>query len=84
MAVDLRASSLVLGPHTPTLDPDSVHSHAAGSVSDGSRALCGDKLSGMFRGRPVLVDIDHTMKVMTDETFGPLLPTMKVQADTQP
>jgi acyl-CoA reductase-like NAD-dependent aldehyde dehydrogenase len=26
----------------------------------------------------VLVDVDHTMKCMTEETFGPTLPIMKV------
>ena len=26
----------------------------------------------------MLVDVDHTMKVMTEETFGPTLPIMKV------
>jgi acyl-CoA reductase-like NAD-dependent aldehyde dehydrogenase len=26
----------------------------------------------------VLVDVDHSMKIMTDETFGPTLPIMKV------
>jgi acyl-CoA reductase-like NAD-dependent aldehyde dehydrogenase len=27
----------------------------------------------------VLVDVDHTMKCMTEETFGPTLPIMKVE-----
>jgi len=30
----------------------------------------------------VLVDVDHSMKIMTDETFGPTLPIMKV-ADSE-
>ena len=27
----------------------------------------------------MLVDVDHTMKAMTEETFGPTLPIMKVR-----
>ena len=26
----------------------------------------------------VIADVDHSMKVMTDETFGPVIPVMKV------
>ena len=34
--------------------------------------------SGDFYEPTVLVDVDHTMKAMTEETFGPTLPIMKV------
>jgi acyl-CoA reductase-like NAD-dependent aldehyde dehydrogenase len=33
---------------------------------------------GLFYPPTVLVDVDHTMACMRDETFGPLLPVMKV------
>ena len=33
---------------------------------------------GRFFEPTVLVDVDHTMKCMTEETFGPTLPIMKV------
>ena len=33
---------------------------------------------GRFYEPTVLVDVDHTMKCMTEETFGPTLPIMKV------
>ena len=32
----------------------------------------------MFYEPTVLVDVDHTMKAMTEETFGPTLPIMRV------
>ena len=38
--------------------------------------------SGRFYEPTVLVDVDHTMKIMTEETFGPTLPIMKV-ADSE-
>ena len=34
---------------------------------------------GRFYEPTVLVDVDHTMKCMTEETFGPTLPIMKVR-----
>ena len=34
---------------------------------------------GRFFEPTVVVDVDHSMKIMTEETFGPTLPIMKVQ-----
>jgi acyl-CoA reductase-like NAD-dependent aldehyde dehydrogenase len=34
--------------------------------------------AGRFYEPTVLVDVDHSMKCMTEETFGPTLPIMKV------
>jgi acyl-CoA reductase-like NAD-dependent aldehyde dehydrogenase len=31
----------------------------------------------------VVVDVDHSMKLMTDETFGPILPVMKVRDEAE-
>jgi acyl-CoA reductase-like NAD-dependent aldehyde dehydrogenase len=31
----------------------------------------------------VLVDVDHSMRVMTEETFGPLMGVMKVDGDDE-
>jgi acyl-CoA reductase-like NAD-dependent aldehyde dehydrogenase len=35
--------------------------------------------AGRFFEPTVLVDVDHSMKCMTEETFGPTLPIMKVR-----
>ena len=49
----------------------------------GARVLYGGKrrpdLGALFFEPTILVDVDHTMKVMTDETFGPLVPIMRVR-----
>ncbi len=37
-----------------------------------------ENVSGRFYEPTLLVDVDHTMKIMTEETFGPTLPIMKV------
>ena len=31
----------------------------------------------------ILVDVDHTMRVMNEETFGPVMGVMKVQSDDE-
>ena len=58
-----------------------VEEHVRDAIAKGARALTGGKRrpgKGMFYEPTVLVDVDHTMKAMTEETFGPTLPIMKV------
>jgi acyl-CoA reductase-like NAD-dependent aldehyde dehydrogenase len=59
-----------------------IEDHVTDAVDKGARVLAGGHAVTQGRGRfyepTVLVDVDHTMKCMTDETFGPTLPIMKV------
>ena len=58
-----------------------VEEHVRDAIAKGARALTGGKRragAGLFYEPTVLVDVDHTMKAMTEETFGPTLPIMKV------
>jgi acyl-CoA reductase-like NAD-dependent aldehyde dehydrogenase len=58
-----------------------VDDHVRDAVSKGARVLTGGHGRigrGRFYEPTVLVDVDHTMKCMTEETFGPTLPIMKV------
>ncbi|HEX8977064.1 MAG TPA: aldehyde dehydrogenase family protein [Solirubrobacteraceae bacterium] len=60
---------------------DIVHDHVKDAVAKGARVLTGGKPAsgpGRFFEPTVLVDVDHSMKCMTQETFGPTLPIMKV------
>jgi acyl-CoA reductase-like NAD-dependent aldehyde dehydrogenase len=62
---------------------DIVADHVADAVSKGARVLTGGHgraEGGRFFEPTVLVDVDHTMKCMTDETFGPTLPIMRVES----
>jgi acyl-CoA reductase-like NAD-dependent aldehyde dehydrogenase len=55
--------------------------HVRDAVASGARALTGGRrtdTSGSFYPPTVLVDVDHSMTCMTEETFGPTLPIMKV------
>jgi acyl-CoA reductase-like NAD-dependent aldehyde dehydrogenase len=55
--------------------------HVADAIAKGAKALTGGKRGsgpGSFYEPTVLVDVDHSMACMTEETFGPTLPIMKV------
>ena len=55
--------------------------HVREAVAAGAKALTGGQrtnTSGSFYPPTVLVDVDHSMACMTEETFGPTLPIMKV------
>jgi acyl-CoA reductase-like NAD-dependent aldehyde dehydrogenase len=60
---------------------DTIKQHVADAIDKGARVLTGGQElpgPGRFYEPTVLVDVDHTMKIMTEETFGPTLPIMKV------
>ncbi len=61
---------------------DVIKEHVADALQKGARVLTGGQQTagaGRFYEPTVLVDVDHTMKCMTEETFGPTLPIMKVR-----
>ena len=60
---------------------DIVDAHVRDAVQKGAKVLTGGHVrpgAGRFYEPTVLVDVDHSMKCMTEETFGPTLPIMKV------
>ncbi|MFZ0388582.1 MAG: aldehyde dehydrogenase family protein [Solirubrobacteraceae bacterium] len=60
---------------------DIVEAHVQDAVDKGARVLTGGHghaERGRFYEPTVLVDVDHTMKIMREETFGPTLPIMRV------
>ena len=66
---------------------DIVERHVEDAKAKGARVLVGghrghDGKAGYWYEPTVLVDVDHTMECMTEETFGPTLPIMKVR-DTE-
>ena len=59
-----------------------IKDHVADAREKGARVLTGGhelQGPGRFYEPTVLVDVDHTMKIMTEETFGPTLPIMSVR-----
>ncbi|HEX8804408.1 MAG TPA: aldehyde dehydrogenase family protein [Acidimicrobiales bacterium] len=74
--------SMTFGPQV-----EIVERHVADALERGARALTGGRRvpdrPGLWYEPTVLVDVDHTMEVMRDETFGPVLPIMKVGGDDE-
>ncbi|HEX9481375.1 MAG TPA: succinic semialdehyde dehydrogenase [Solirubrobacteraceae bacterium] len=65
---------------------DTIKDHVADAIQKGARVLTGGHQApgaGRFFEPTVLVDVDHTMKCMTEETFGPTLPIMKVRDEDE-
>src|SRR5947209_8221135 len=61
---------------------DLVERHLADAVEKGAKVLTGGRrradLGDMWFEPTVLVDVDHSMSIMRDETFGPVLPIVRV------
>lgn len=64
-----------------------VEKHVDDALAKGARALTGGRRvadrEGLWFEPTVLVDVDHGMDVMRDETFGPVLPIMPVPDDAE-
>jgi acyl-CoA reductase-like NAD-dependent aldehyde dehydrogenase len=71
-----------MGPLTLERQRAIVEEHVKDAVARGARALTGGARpegDGYYFPPTVLTGVDHTMSVMREETFGPLLPIMKVR-----
>jgi acyl-CoA reductase-like NAD-dependent aldehyde dehydrogenase len=58
-----------------------IDDHVRDAVAKGARVLTGGHAHserGRYYEPTVLVDVDHTMRCMREETFGPTLPIMKI------
>jgi len=78
---DGRSHGAEIGAMATAAQVDIVSDHVEDARSKGARVLTGGKRKdgdGLWYEPTVIADVDHTMKVMTDETFGPVIPVMKV------
>jgi len=64
-----------------------VESHVQDARSRGARVLVGGKrlaeLGPNFYAPTVVADVDHSMRVMREETFGPVLPIMPFDSEDE-
>jgi len=63
-----------------------VERHVAEAKEAGARALTGgtrETGQGSFYPPTVLVDVDHSMEVMREETFGPVIGVMRVRDEEE-
>ncbi|OPC79653.1 aldehyde dehydrogenase [Embleya scabrispora] len=69
-----------LGPIIDPAQADIIDAHLADAYARGATALTGGAFEthdgGTYLRATVLTDVDHRMRVMTEETFGPVLPVM--------
>jgi succinate-semialdehyde dehydrogenase/glutarate-semialdehyde dehydrogenase len=69
-----------MGPMATLSQLKTVKDHIQDAQEKGAKILYGGNnnsgLPGYFISPTVLTEVDHTMKVMTEETFGPTLPIM--------
>jgi acyl-CoA reductase-like NAD-dependent aldehyde dehydrogenase len=72
-----------LGPFTSPRQIEVVERHVADARAKGARVLTGGTRvgdgPGVFYAPTVLAGVDHSMLVMQEETFGPVLPVMAVR-----
>lgn len=80
-------AATTLGPMVRTGAADFVRGQIIEAVGQGAKALVDEKHFAMSKaGTPylapqVLVNVDHSMRVMTEESFGPVVGIMKVKSD---
>ena len=75
------AGSVDVGAISSQRQLEIIDAHVADALAKGARALVGGHRvagPGSFYEPTLLVDVDHTMRCMVEETFGPTLPVMAV------
>jgi len=78
-----------LGPLVTTRAAEFVRGQIADAVQDGAKALIDERQfpasdpNTAYLAPQVLVDVNHSMRVMTEETFGPVVGIMKVKNEAE-
>jgi acyl-CoA reductase-like NAD-dependent aldehyde dehydrogenase len=78
-----------LGPMVRTKNADYVRAHIQEALEAGAKALIdttlfsNDKEDSPYLAPQVLINVDHSMRVMSEESFGPVVGIMSVQSDEE-
>jgi acyl-CoA reductase-like NAD-dependent aldehyde dehydrogenase len=72
----------VVGPLIFDRQADIIAGQIDDALRHGARVLCGGRVEihgggGRWIRPTVVVDVNHSMQLMTDETFGPVMPVMR-------
>jgi acyl-CoA reductase-like NAD-dependent aldehyde dehydrogenase len=67
---------------------DVIDEHVKDAIAKGAKVLTGGErnrelMPGYYYRPTVLVNVDHSMKVMMEETFGPIIPIMTVKNEEE-
>jgi succinate-semialdehyde dehydrogenase/glutarate-semialdehyde dehydrogenase len=83
---DGREPSTDIGPLIDERQREIVHGHVAEAVADGAALRAGGEIpagAGFFYPPTVLVDVEPGMRIMREETFGPVAPVRVVESFDQ-
>jgi len=72
---------LIFGPQAVT-----IQEHLDDAIAKGAEVAVGGKITnngGNWCDATVLLKVDHSMKVMMEETFGPILPVMPFETEAE-
>ncbi|OAA47675.1 betaine aldehyde dehydrogenase 2 [Metarhizium rileyi] len=79
-----------VGPVISKRSKQTIESHIKDALDKGAKDVTPDNESfsnppprGNFVKPTLLTGVDHTMTVMTEETFGPVIPVMRVKSDDE-
>lgn len=77
-----------LGPVVRTESVDSIQAHIDDAIQKGAKALINQSTferhgQGSYMAPQVLVNVNHSMRIMTEETFGPVVGIMPVKDDQE-
>ncbi|KAK4115950.1 aldehyde dehydrogenase [Canariomyces notabilis] len=79
-----------LGPVISKRSKETIHTHIKDALDKGATDAtpANDTFTnlperGNFVAPTLLINVDHNMTVMKDETFGPVIPVMKVKSDEE-
>lgn len=84
---DPAADEIDIGAMTTERQLLTVENHIADAVARGAEIRSGGKRvhsqRGWFHEPTVMTNVDHSMTLMVDETFGPVLPIMRFKSDEE-
>ena len=86
---DPRREETNLGPMVRPAAADFVRGQIAEAVQSGAvpmvdpKTFRGDREGSAYKAPQVLVNVNHEMRVMTEESFGPVVGVMKVRSDEE-
>jgi len=78
-----------LGPMVDVASADFVRGQVASAVAAGAKQLVGDRDFALpdrtrcYLAPQVLVDVDHSMALMSEETFGPAIGIMRIRSESE-
>ena len=76
---DPRDPTVAIGPLINQAALDKVQSHVMGAVDAGAALVTGGKHQGLIYEPTIVSNVKNTMKLFTDQTFGPVAPIVVVE-----